>query len=370
MFRSSSSILRLPSSIGARQRTPAHAGAGLYSPALGFSPSFDHLRRAWPKKSGHDSLSLQLSPSAIIMKPLLLVPLFVLSSSILLRATPAESRITAATVYADRAVVTRLATVELAAGEHAIAFERLPAGLLDQSLQASGRGTAGATILDVNAQTAYVDFTPNARVQELEEQLRGLQKQQRTLDDRGADSQRPARVREAHALGLDRHHHLSARRRRHPRRGTAARPTLDEWQKLYAYSEETFGKIATELQSLDSQREDLKAKQDGRGAAAQRAARRRRQKLQDGHRARGRDRRPAGSTSPSNTPCPARAGRRRTTRACTRRSAPWSWRISASCATAPARTGTTSPSRSPPRARASAAARPNCGRGSWTWRGR
>jgi len=108
------------------------------------------------------------------MKPRFLISFFVLSSSFLLRATPIESRISAATVYVDRAVITRIATIELAAGEHAIVFERLPAALLDQSLQASGRGTAGATILDVNAQTAYVDFTPNARVQELEEQLRGL----------------------------------------------------------------------------------------------------------------------------------------------------------------------------------------------------
>jgi uncharacterized protein (TIGR02231 family) len=41
----------------------------------------------------------------------------------------------------------------------------------------------------------------------------------------------------------------------------AARPTLDEWQKLYTYSEETCGKIAAELQSLDIQREELKLKQ-------------------------------------------------------------------------------------------------------------
>ncbi len=149
----------------------------------------------------------------------------------------------------------------MAAGEHAIAFERLPAGLLDQSLQASGRGTAGATILDVNAQTAYVDFTPNARVQELEEQIRGLQKQQRTLDDRAAilDQEREFVKRMLAAstgtiiypLGADATHGG----------GTAARPTLDEWQKLYAYSDDAFGKIATELQSLDTQREDLKAKQ-------------------------------------------------------------------------------------------------------------
>ena len=195
------------------------------------------------------------------MKTLRLLPLVLLFSSLLLRASPVDSRISAATVYLDRAVITRTATVELAAGEQAIVFERLPAALLDQSLQASGRGTAAATILDVNAQTAYVDFTPNTRVQELEDQVRGLQKQQRTLNDRGVilGEQRDFVKRMIaastgtiiHPLGDD-----AARGG-----GTAARPTLDEWQKLYGYSEETFGRIAAELQSLDNQREELKAKQ-------------------------------------------------------------------------------------------------------------
>ncbi len=172
-----------------------------------------------------------------------------------------ESRLTAATVYADRAVVTRTASVDLTAGEHTLAFERLPANLLDQSLQVSGRGTAAATILDVNAQTAYVDFTPNARVPELEEQIRGLQKQQRALDDRaGILEQERDFVKRMllsstgtiiYPLGADPAH----------AGGTAARPTLEEWQKLYAYSDDTLGKIATEQQAIDTQREDLKTKE-------------------------------------------------------------------------------------------------------------
>jgi uncharacterized protein (TIGR02231 family) len=199
------------------------------------------------------------------MKTLRLLPFLLFSSSLLLRASPVDSRISAATVYLDRAVITRTATLELAVGEHVIVFERLPAALLDQSLQASGRGTAASTILDVNAQTAYVDYTPNARVQELEDQIRGLQKQQRTLDDRGvilgeqrdfvkrmiaASTGTISTGNTIHPLGDD-----AARGG-----GAAARPTLDEWQKLYGYSEETFGKIAAELQSLDNQREELKAK--------------------------------------------------------------------------------------------------------------
>jgi uncharacterized protein (TIGR02231 family) len=195
------------------------------------------------------------------MKTLHLLPFLLLSSSLFLRASPVDSRISAATVYVDRAVITRIATVELAAGEHAIVFERLPAALLDQSLQASGRGTAGATILDVNAQTTYVDFTPNTHVQELEDQVRGLQKQQRTLDDRGVilGEQREFVKRMLSASTGTIIYPLGGDAARGS--GTVARPTLDEWQKLYAYSEDTFGKIATEQQSLDNQREDLKAKQ-------------------------------------------------------------------------------------------------------------
>ena len=196
------------------------------------------------------------------MKTIRLSGLVLLASTNLLRAAPVDSHISAATVYLDRAVVTRLATVELVRGEHALVFERLPAGLLDQSLQASGRGTAGVTILDVNAQTAYVDFTPNERVKELEEKLKELQKQHRALDDRGKilmeERDFVKRMLLAstgtviYPLGGDTAHGG----------GTAARPTLEDWQKLYAYSEDTFGKIAGEAQSLDNQREDLKAKQE------------------------------------------------------------------------------------------------------------
>jgi uncharacterized protein (TIGR02231 family) len=195
------------------------------------------------------------------MKTLRLFPFVLLSSSVLLRAGPVDSRISAATVYLDRAVITRTATVELAAGEHAIVFERLPAALLDQSLQASGRGTAASTILDVNAQTAYVDFTPNTRVQELEDQVRALQKQQRTLNDRGVilGEQREFVKRMLLASTGTIIYPLGGDAARGG--GTVARPTLDEWQKLYGYSEETFGRIAAELQSLDNQREELKAKQ-------------------------------------------------------------------------------------------------------------
>ena len=176
-------------------------------------------------------------------------------------AEPLDSHISAATVYLDRAVVTRSAGIELSAGEHLLSFEQLPTALVDQSLQASGHGTATVTILDVSVRTAHVDFTPNERVKEIEETLRGLQKQQRAIDDR-------AQILAEHREFVKRMQQASTSTVILPRGtdaaqggGAVGRPTLDEWQKLYVFSDETLGKIAAEMQSLDAQREDLKLKQ-------------------------------------------------------------------------------------------------------------
>ena len=78
--------------------------------------------------------------------------MFVLFLTILFVAFPAglsaeraNSRISAVTVYRDRAVITRTASAQLAAGEQVLSFENLPAALVDQSLQAAkDQGTAAA----------------------------------------------------------------------------------------------------------------------------------------------------------------------------------------------------------------------------------
>jgi len=179
-------------------------------------------------------------------------------------AAPVESHISAATVYSDRAVVTRIGELDVSPGENALVFERLPAGLVDQSLQVSAHGTASATILDVSAETTYVDSAPNPRVKELEDQILDLNKQSRALDDR------------AGVLGEERDfvkRMMKSETGTYPAAGDGAhgadagvRPSLEDWQKLYGYSEETLGKIAAELGSLDEKRSDLAEK---KGAISQ-----------------------------------------------------------------------------------------------------
>ena len=162
---------------------------------------------------------------------------------------PVDSKISAVTVYVDRAVVTRTATVELTGGTIELTFANLPEALNERSLQVSGRGTAQALILDVSAKKTYVDFTPNARVKELEDQLKGLGRQVRELDDRGG-------LLQAQTVMLDR---MEAALFAPPTKDVP-RPDLTQFTNSLTYLTEQKSKITAERATLDEQREEVQNK--------------------------------------------------------------------------------------------------------------
>lgn len=166
-----------------------------------------------------------------------------------LGAAPVNSTISAVTVYTDRAVVTRTATAELGGGLTELVFADLPESLNEQSLQVSGKGTAAATILDVSAKQTYVDFTPNARVKELEDQLKALGKQMRGLDDRNGvlEAQTGILTRMEAALFA-------------PPAKDVPRPDLNQFTASLTYLTEQKSKITAERATLDEQREELQNK--------------------------------------------------------------------------------------------------------------
>ncbi len=169
-----------------------------------------------------------------------------LSSVLLLNAAPVNSAISAVTVYTDRAVVTRSASVELPGGTTELVFANLPQALNERSLQVSGRGTAQALILDVTAKQTYVDFTPNARVKELEDQLKALAKQLRGIDDRGnlLNTQQAMLDRMEAALFA-------------PPTKDVPRPDLNQFTSSLNYLTEQKSRLVTERAALDDQREEL-----------------------------------------------------------------------------------------------------------------
>ena len=181
--------------------------------------------------------------------PRLLLSLGLFATALRLGAAPVDSHISAVTVYQDRAVVTRTATVQLTGGTVELVFANLPQALNEQSLQVSGKGTAQATILDVSAKQTFVDYTPNARVKELEDQLRTLAKQVRGLNDR-------ATLLNATSATLDRMEGALFA----PPTKDVPRPDLNQFTAALAYLNEQKAKLTTDRAALDEQREDLQTK--------------------------------------------------------------------------------------------------------------
>ncbi|MCM2275294.1 MAG: mucoidy inhibitor MuiA family protein [Candidatus Didemnitutus sp.] len=182
------------------------------------------------------------------MKFLRLSGLF-LALAAALSAAPVESRISAVTVYTDRAVVTRTATANLTPGQTELVFERLPEALWEQSLQVGGQGTAAATILDVSARRTFVDFTPNERAAELEQQLRAAQAEQRQLADERAvlDTQRQATVQYLNGAVS-------------PGGKDIDRPKLDDVRAALAFGRQQLAEFAAATQQLDARAEDVQRK--------------------------------------------------------------------------------------------------------------
>jgi len=154
---------------------------------------------------------------------------------------PADGRITAVTVYADRAEVVREAGLRLAAGEQTVVFDNLPGGIDLGSLRAEGSGNF--TLVDIRPDVVQTAEVANPKVRELQERLAGLETA--TEENRRAEGRVEAR-RAALGKVLDR---LTTAGKDSPS------PDLDpaKWGALVDYH-------AAKLADLDKESMNLKAK--------------------------------------------------------------------------------------------------------------
>lgn len=198
--------------------------------------------------SQHESNPMKNVPSTLSARGVLLavalfgVPVFAAAQNTPPPATP--SKITAATVYTDRAIVTRAASVELPAGESVIALEKLPVDLIDASVQVRGRGTAAATILDVATaitHAAQVDAASQPRVRALQDEIKAIDKTLRALNDRDATIQWQVNL-----VGKIEGSIAAPPTKDAP----ASSPKIDDMQKLMAFSRENRDSLAAERQKL------------------------------------------------------------------------------------------------------------------------
>lgn len=100
-----------------------------------------------------------------------------------LQTTP---RITTVTVYPDRAMTTRTASLSLKPGSYLVTFDNLPPLIQDDSVRVEGKGTAGVTIVGLEVKRVFLEQSGDKRVKEIDEEIRTLERQSGGLDARKA----------------------------------------------------------------------------------------------------------------------------------------------------------------------------------------
>ncbi|MBI3607532.1 MAG: mucoidy inhibitor MuiA family protein [Nitrospirae bacterium] len=117
-----------------------------------------------------------------IAVPLLFFAFVLPAAAATLEVTP-SSRIDAVTVYLNSARVTRIAKIDLPAGEIRVRLEGITDQMLDDSLRVSGTGPAKAQVFGATVERVpHVDTTATA-VRAAQEKVTALEEQDRALED-------------------------------------------------------------------------------------------------------------------------------------------------------------------------------------------
>lgn len=115
---------------------------------------------------------------------LLLMPAVAFSAELKrLKASPA---ITAVTVFADRAQVSRSASLRVKPGSYLVAFENLPALVQDDSVRVEGKGSAAITIGGLEVKRTFLEKVAEKRVKEIDEEIKALERRLASLDAKKA----------------------------------------------------------------------------------------------------------------------------------------------------------------------------------------
>ncbi len=115
-----------------------------------------------------------------LLLALLLVPALAFGAD--LQRLQATARITTVTVYPDRAMTTRTASLNLKPGSYLVLFDKLPTLIQDDSVRVEGKGSAGVTIAGLEVKRVFLEQSGEKRVKELDEEIRTLERQAGGLD--------------------------------------------------------------------------------------------------------------------------------------------------------------------------------------------
>jgi len=99
------------------------------------------------------------------------------------QSVSAKSKINAVTVYSDRAMVTRVTSLDLQPGIYEIKIEDVPAVILEDSVRASSKGTEVAKITGVGIKKVFLERSEDVRMKTLEAEIRQSEDKDRDLAD-------------------------------------------------------------------------------------------------------------------------------------------------------------------------------------------
>ncbi|MBU1880048.1 MAG: mucoidy inhibitor MuiA family protein, partial [Chloroflexi bacterium] len=156
-----------------------------------------------------------------------------------------QAPIRAASVYTDRALVTRQALVTLPPGLTELVIDHIPTTLVEESVRASGAGQA--LILGLEVSTQYHTQAPEESLADLDREIEALQDQDQALQDRQATLEAQL----SYLQGLVEHNDQLTRGIGRGRMG------VSECENLLQFIVTGLDAAHQERQSIDGQRREL-----------------------------------------------------------------------------------------------------------------
>lgn len=189
------------------------------------------------------------------VKPLLAAAALLTVCTLTARPNPGDARVSSrivnATVYTDRAMVTREGRADVTPGVRQITFSGLPPILQDQSVRVSAAGSARAKILEVRVDQVFLDTVSAARIKPLLQTRRSLNDEIRVLNDRIAviTHQRDF----LNKITIASQESIARELR-------TQKPSADDWGKLLRFFDAEFSKLDAELRQIEGNRTALQEK--------------------------------------------------------------------------------------------------------------
>ncbi|MDO9026329.1 MAG: mucoidy inhibitor MuiA family protein [bacterium] len=191
------------------------------------------------------------------MKKITLITLLALvaANAFALQVIEHKAPITQAVVYNDRVEVIRSYKNTYLPGEYQVKLLDLPSALDDNSVRASGQGTAGVKINAVKIESVFLDTTTNFKYKVLEDSVDQLKEQVKVYDDRFSLLQK-----EADYLEKIKNASTAVSAGRDSEKPKA--PSVAEWMNLYTFYDSRYEALNKEMRGIDKSKKSLQTRLD------------------------------------------------------------------------------------------------------------